>query len=244
MRPFFIALQFLTRLPTPNTGEVSGPDAARSTVCYPLVGLLLGGLLVGVDVLARQFWPVSAASVLVLLAGVALTGALHLDGLMDTCDGVFSLKPPEQRLEILRDSRVGAFGVVGAVLLLLLKFTLLAELVGPERWRALLVMPVLGRWLLVYALGAFPYARPTGLGQIFSGQVRRIHWILASFSALILTLGLFPSSLGFGLILGSWLGATLCARFCQSRLGGLTGDTYGALNEVVEALALALVVAW
>ena len=94
MRPFFIALQFLTRLPTPNTGAVNGPEAARSTVCYPLVGLLLGGLLVLVDGLLRQLWPVSVASVGVLLAGALLTGALHLDGLMDSCDGLFSLKTP------------------------------------------------------------------------------------------------------------------------------------------------------
>lgn len=241
MRSFFIALQFLTRLPIPDPGRVEGPDVARSTVCYPVIGLLLGGLLVGLDGLARRFWPVSVASALVLLVKAALTGALHLDGLMDTCDGVFNLKPPERRLEIMRDSRVGAFGVVAGVLVLLLQYSLLTELTGPLRWRALLAMPILGRWLLVYALRAFPYARTTGLGQLFAGQVTHIHWVLASLLALSLTLALFPSALGGGLILGSYLAAAACACFCQARLGGLTGDTYGALNEVVETVALALI---
>ena len=244
MRSFFIALQFLTRLPVPDTGEVRAADAARSAGYYPLVGLLLGGMLAAVDGLARQFWPVSVASALVLLAGVALTGALHLDGLMDTCDGVFSLQPPERRLEILRDSRVGAFGVIGGVLVLLLQYSLLSELTGPMRWRALLIMPLLGRWLVVYALRRFPYARAVGLGQPFAGQARAIPWTWASLFTLSVTLGLFPSILGWSLILGTFLGAVAAARFCQARLGGLTGDTYGAINEVVETVALALVVAW
>ena len=144
----------------------------------------------------------------------------------------------------MRDSRVGAFGVVGAVLVLLLKYSLLNELVGPERWRALLVASVLSRWILVYALWAFAYARTTGLGQLFAGQVRHIHWFLASLLTVSLTLGLFPSGLGVGLILGAWLAATGGAWFCQARLGGLTGDTYGALNEGVEVVVLALMIAW
>lgn len=241
MRLFFIALQFLTRLPVPTTGEISRLDLARSTVCYPLVGALIGGLLVGVDWLARLVWPVEVASAAVIVAAILVTGGLHLDGLMDTCDGVFGLHARERRLEIMRDSRVGAFGVLGAVCGLLLKFSFLLALTGDLRWRALLLMPILSRWMMVFAVAWFPYARAEGgLGQSFADHTRPSHWLLASLPALLAAFLLFPSTPASLVLLGVWLVGVLTSLFLHFRLGGLTGDTYGAVNEIAELAVLAV----
>jgi len=241
MRLFFIALQFLTRLPVPFIGEASGLDLARSTVCYPLVGALIGGLLVGVDWLVQWIWPVEVASAAVIVAGILITGGLHLDGLMDTCDGVWGLHSRERRLEIMRDSRVGAFGVLGAVCALLLKFSFLLALTGDARWRALLLMPILSRWTMVFAVAWFPYARPEGgLGQAFADHTRPIHWLLASLPALLAAFLLVPPAPASLVLLGLWLAGALASLFLHIRLGGLTGDTYGAINEIGELAGLAL----
>ncbi len=145
-----------------------------------------------------------------------LTGGLHLDGLMDTCDGVFCVRSPEERLVIMRDSHVGAFGVLGAVCLLLVKFAALGALLAGDRQLllgGLLVAPMLSRWAMVLAAVCFPYGRS---GETLGSSFHR-------------TVG--PVQLAATL-------AYLVARFALSRLPGLTGDVYGAINEVIETLVL------
>ncbi|HIE52713.1 MAG TPA: adenosylcobinamide-GDP ribazoletransferase [Armatimonadetes bacterium] len=242
MRPFFVALQFLTRLPVPSSGPVQSQEWSRAAVCFPLVGVVLGGLLAAGDWVARQGWGLPAASALVLVTSLALTGALHLDGLMDTCDGLFGPGDRKRRLEIMRDSRVGAFGVLGAVSVLLLKYSLLLELSGDWRWRVILLMPVLGRWMMVYALAFCPPAREEGLGYTLATATQGKHWAGASVVALAATWTLFPAEKALLLLGGAWVGGMLVSRFLQAALGGLTGDTYGALNELVEVATLALAV--
>src|SRR5215210_1092779 len=114
-----VAVQFLTRLPTPGGLPVAGPALGRSLGWFPAVGLLLGGLLAAADALLSMVLPRGLVDVVLLVLLALLTGGLHLDGYMDTCDGLFSLRAPADRLAIFRDSRVGSFGVVGAATLLL-----------------------------------------------------------------------------------------------------------------------------
>ena len=156
MRLYFIALQFLTIIPLPFSVRCDERDLGRSMAVFPLVGLTLGGLLVGIDfVLGRIFpWEVTALLLVMLLAVV--TGALHLDGLADVCDGLAARGGRERFLAVMKDSRVGAVGVVGLVLAILLKYEALVHLLPEMRREALFLFPMLARFSQVAIDGRFP----------------------------------------------------------------------------------------
>jgi adenosylcobinamide-GDP ribazoletransferase len=183
--------------------------------------------------------PALVLAALLVVAEIVLTGGLHLDGVMDSCDGLFGGIGRERRLEIMHDSRVGSFGVLGAVALLLLRFAILASLPLWSLLAALLVAPALGRWAMVLCGGLFPAARPDGLGAAFHRAVTLRRLVLAGLSSVLIALlfahliGLLVWFLGNLLILGLGLAVT-------RSLGGLTGDICGALGEVCEVVALLL----
>jgi adenosylcobinamide-GDP ribazoletransferase len=204
------------------------------------VGLGIGAVLFGLDRLFILFLPAAVGSALLLVVLVLLTGANHLDGFIDTCDGMAAGRSPQERLDIMCDSRVGGFGVVGACCLLLVKYVSLLFLPGAYRMAGLLLMPVLGRWAMVYAIFAYPSARKTGMGQTFKEQTDRWKMIIATLIAIAISVALMKLW-GLALMAAIWLSVLVLASFLKGRLGGLTGDTYGALNEVVEVFVLILV---
>ncbi|MFB0547140.1 MAG: adenosylcobinamide-GDP ribazoletransferase [Anaerolineae bacterium] len=231
---FFIALQFLTSIPLPIKRRFSAMEIGRSMAYFPLVGLFLGLVWVGLDGLLGLILPGAVVNALLIAALIALTGALHLDGFIDCCDGLLCAKSPEERLEILRDTQIGAFGAVGVISLLLLKYAALGGLVGPLRQRILLLAPVLSRWSMVYAARLYPYARTgQGVGRMFSDHVTRRDLATASLTAALAALlslgwrGLIPLAV-------TWLLTVALIRWIMGRIPGLTGDTYGAINEIVE----------
>lgn len=237
---FFIAWQFLTAIPSPLRREASAGELGRSQVYFPLVGLVLGLIVAGLDWLLGVVFPAVVVSVLIVIALVIATGALHLDGFIDTCDGVVGGGTPERRLAIMRDARVGSFGVVGACCLLLLKYASLVALAGGARTGALIVAPVLSRWAMVYALFAYPYARADGgKGTAFHEEARWWRLALATMVALVCSAVLFGPA-GLALLLGAWLVTAALSSYIRARLGGLTGDSYGAVNETIEVAVLAL----
>jgi len=240
LRTFLTAIGFLTRIPVPGA-DAGGERLGRATVFFPLVGAFIGLILIGANAGAERLWHTAAVdNGLVLLALVLVTGGLHLDGLMDTCDGAFGGRSRERALEIMKDSRVGAFGVLGAILLLLVKFAFLSALHGDLKWHALLFMPVAGRWALVYAVAHFPYARPSGTGRAFKDQVTWAHLVAASLVAVVV--GALVFRLAFlVLAVAVWFAAWAQGRYLTRKLGGLTGDAYGAIGEVTEAFVLAAV---
>ena len=238
MRPFLVALQFLTAIPVRVPGEITPRTIARATAWFPVVGLMLGAVLALVDVGLHTFFPPAVGAALLLMAWVTLTGALHLDGFLDCCDGLLAAKPPEKRLEILRDTRVGAFAVVGAICLLLLKFAALPEIPADRRIAALLVIPALTRAVMVYVVRAYPYARQgPGLGQLFREGLTWREVTLAGTIA-VAAAGLALGLTGLALALWVWLMAVGIAWLVQRRIPGLTGDVYGAINELTEVGAL------
>jgi adenosylcobinamide-GDP ribazoletransferase len=202
---------------------------------FPLVGVLIGGLLVGFDYLLAFFLPPNVTAALVLTGWILCTGALHLDGLLDSCDGLFGGRTPADRLRILRDERVGAFAVIGAVLLLLVKFQALAAL--SHRSAALCLAPVLGRWGMAVAVVAFPYARTEGLGRALKDHARCNQVLLASAIAVVAA-WIAAAWLGLLIILVSGVLMFFFTRFVLTRLPGLTGDIYGAVCELLEVLVL------
>ncbi len=228
------ALHFLTRLPLPRR-ETTLEGVGQAAWAFPVVGMLIGLLLTGAAWLLGLVLPPLPLAALVLACWVAVTGALHLDGWVDCCDALFAARPPEDRLEILRDVHVGAFGVVGGVVLLLVKFVALASL--PAGWPALFLSPTLGRWAMVYAIVRYPYARPQGLGTVLKERTGLRGLLVATAVALVAVAvgrvwaGLMAFAVAWGL-------TVLFSRWVLGRLPGLTGDVYGALCELVETAVL------
>jgi adenosylcobinamide-GDP ribazoletransferase len=243
MTAFAAAVRLLTIIPL---AARSGPDAramARSPVFFPLVGLGVGAAMAGVDRAALLVMPPLVAAGLAVLATVVLTGAIHLDGLADAADGLFGGRTPERRLEIMRDPRTGAFGVIAVAVALILKTGAVSSFTVPHSWAALLVSPALARLAAVAVMSAFPYARQEGLGAPYraapsTGMVRRASLALAllfsAVSAYALAGPWAMAALGVALAVGLAAGA-----FAASRLGGgVTGDIYGAAVETAETAAL------
>jgi cobalamin 5'-phosphate synthase/cobalamin synthase len=242
MSAFLAALRFLSVLPVPGAGDVREADWSRATAWYPAVGLVLGVILAGLDWALGRALPGNVAAAVLLVAWVGLSGALHLDGFVDCCDALLVPASRERRLEILHDVHAGTFGIVGVAMLLLLKYTALAALPAGNRLPALLLIPTLARWGMTGAVLLYPYARPgPGLGRRAKTGAAGFQLALATGTALVVT------GLAWGLGLG-WVAAALLilvlvavvatAGWIRSKLGGLTGDAYGAICEVGEAVCL------
>ncbi len=242
------AVRFLSVLPMPGSTQLFdknelAPRLVIGCEYFPLVGLLLAGLLWPLVLVLSPLVPQLALAALLVVALVMLTGGLHLDGLMDSCDGLFGGSTRERKLEIMDDSHVGSFGVLGGVCIVLLKFALLASLRVQALPLALLLALPSARWAMILALRVFPTARPTGLGATFHQAVTTKHLVLTAMVALAIVLVAGQLT---GLMV--WATVTMTALalgFLITRsLGGLTGDTYGAIEEVAEVVALlALVIA-
>ncbi|MEW6141788.1 MAG: adenosylcobinamide-GDP ribazoletransferase [Chloroflexota bacterium] len=236
---FWLALQFLTIIPVPKTGEVDASKLGASLSCFPVVGLLLGFILFGLDWGLSYLFPPGVTAAVIVLVLAVLNGGHHLDGLADTCDGLVSGKTPDERLELMTRSGIGAFGATGICVILLLKFAALYS-VGDRA--AVLLMPVLSRWVVVGAILVFPYARASGMGTPYKQGVRWYHFLIATVIALAASLATFWLA-GIAIMLLVWAIAYGVAALLKSKLGGLTGDSYGAIIEVSEVLILVLVIA-
>jgi adenosylcobinamide-GDP ribazoletransferase len=237
---FRLAVQFLTIVPVPG-GEAPTPaQFGRAVAFFPVVGLLLGLFALLVDSLASLVWPSGVSTALTMAGLVVITGALHLDGLLDTCDGLFLWKP-ERRLEVMRDSRVGGFAVAGGLTLYLVKFAALASAVGPARAAALTLAPTLGRLGIVLALVSFPYVRTTGLGNSFKDNAQR--WSLLVGAGVGLAAAAWFGPAGLGALVAAFIAAYALGALVTRRLGGLTGDTYGFICEGVETATFLVVAA-
>ncbi len=236
MRAVWLAVQFLTRLPTPRV-EIDAVARGISVLFYPLVGLLIGALL------ALLHWPLATAdagleAALLLLAWVLVTGGLHLDGLADSADAWLGSHGDRDRaLAIMKDPYTGPAGTVAVTLVLLVKFAALSALLWESAWEALVVAPLLGRVALVTLLLTTPYVRANGIGADHAARLPRV----AAVGVLAVTAIGVVAWLEWD---GLWLLAAAAVaiyglRYLMfHRLGGTTGDTLGASCEVVEATAL------
>ena len=210
----------------------------RSMAFYPLVGLLLGLILWAAYWVFSLAFSRTVCDGLVLLVLVLVTGAIHLDGVADTLDGMAAGKSAEERLLIMKDHQVGTFGVVGLILVLGIKFLALSSLPDETLGKSLAVALILSRWSMVQLIYRAPYARPEGgLGKVFKENVKRTEMVLATLTALILSILLLRV---WGALL--WLIIGIFTLGIQAlfkrKIGGVTGDVLGAANEVNEVLVL------
>ena len=233
---FLAAIGFLTGIPV-GRRAMEGKSLAGSAMYFPLVGLVLGFIIAGVDYGLRMALPNMLVSAMDVLLLVLLTGALHFEGFVDSCDGLFGGHKRERRLEIMRMKNVGAYAVAGGALLLIVKFAAIASLpYGSSRFWALALFPMLSRWGMTLALSVFPYAREQGLGTAFRG-VKPAHVVVAGAITFAVT-GIFGCLSGIILFALVTIIAIVAGSWVTKLLGGLTGDTYGATNEFCEVIVL------
>lgn len=236
MKAFLIGLQFLTRIQLLKQTEWDEREFGKSVSYFPLIGAVIGAVLLAIyTVMAPLKVPLLTAFLLV--AGeFVVTGAMHADGLMDTCDGLFSGRSRERTLEIMKDSRIGSFGLLAFVFLFLMKtFSLASMDDGHMMAMILLAMPMMGRLNMVISICEYPYARPFGIGKMFNAYRSRHAVGIAFVTTLI-------PALYFGmtwlLLMGvSLLTGLLLNRWVMGKIGGGTGDTYGCVDEVTELTA-------
>ena len=257
------AIGFLTILPLAPSGAPGSLVSARGW--FPLVGLLLGLILASLEILRMLMLQAGSSgwygyaplpvtypvflnytillwSVLLVVILVVLTRALHLDGFMDSCDALLGGFDRERRLAILRDPNVGAFAVIGVVCLLLIKVSALAglPLVGAERLPVLLLFPCLSRWAMLLTMELYPYVRSNGIGTaFFDGGQGRFKWqlILGSVFTLVVSVAL-AGMVGIVLLAAACAVAWSIGAWATRLLGGVTGDIYGAVNELTEVVVL------
>jgi adenosylcobinamide-GDP ribazoletransferase len=242
-RPFIFAWHFLTTIPLSRTHhEPTAPELAASMAWYPVVGLLIGGGLIVADLGLSVVLAPAVVNVLLIVLLVLLTRGLHQDGLADTVDGMAGGRTPAERLSIMRDPRIGAIGATGLFLSLILRYAGLMALPHELRLPAVLCMPAIGRWTMVTLAWISPYARAEG--GLAAPFLTCLSWRHVAMSTAVLTIALSGS---FGMVsaclilLAGALFILIGWWACRSWFGGITGDTLGAANEVIEILFLLFV---
>ena len=265
MRPLILAFQFLTIIPVKVSGAVSGKDLSRSTAFFPVVGAFQGLLAAVIARLSLTVFSGDTASALAITGLILCNGGFHLDGLADTFDALAVKSAGDERadrdrrLAIMKDSTTGAIGVVSIVLVILLKFVFMRELLIKASVDAassfLFLMPVFSKWVMVPSLYIGTSVRQDGLGKAFMDSVTLRTVAYSSLSLLLFcamtaslylykVFGAATLSLFFSLYATFAVFSFITVRFCTKRFGGLTGDMFGAVNEISEILFLFVTVLW
>ena len=248
MRLFIIAWQFLTVIPIQKGLRPRGKELGSSMAFFPLVGIILGGVLALFDLILQGALPLEIRSIIIIACLAIITGANHLDGFADTVDGIMGGRNRGEALKIMRDSRVGAEGAVGLVLLILMKYLCLSHLYGQGplaatpvqgdvRAMGLISMTAASRWAMVLMAYVGPFARKTGQGRAFVESMH-LRALTAATGTAIVGVGLLMGLKGLVILCLVGVVAILSTLYFRRRLGGITGDTLGALNEVSELLLL------
>lgn len=246
MNELRLAFGFLTTIPVGSGGSMRPGDLGRAAAWFPAAGLVIGAALAAVRLLFTQVFPDPLGAALVVAVWIWLTGGLHLDGLADCGDGLLSAAPPERRLEIMRDPRLGTFGGMALAMHLLLKIAAVSAIAPASLplsltwpvsggWLAFLLAPVLARWLILLAARQ-PMARPGGLGVAFAAGVSARSYLLSAVIPVVLLAAGGLRALAAGVL--ALLAAFGVIRLARARLGGLTGEVLGLMVELVELSVL------
>lgn len=233
IRQFLLAVQFLTRLPVPGRLSTTKEELGRAAALFPLVGVIVGAGAAAVFVLTSRVVPLSVAVLLTLGFTTLLTNAFHEDGLADTFDGLGGGWTKDRALEIMRDSRIGTYGALALIFLILGKYTFLNALEPRQIWRWLIVAHTASRWTILPLCIWLPYARAEGQGKLVAKQVG-FSSVLFGTLTLLLTLLLVPwraALIAFAAVL---VVVYCCGWYFKRRLSGITGDCLGAVNQIVE----------
>lgn len=238
---FLLYVQFFTRIPVNKELECSDENFIRGSSFFPIIALIIGGIQYLVYLFCNKFLPPSITSIFVVLTAVLLTGALHMDGLGDVCDGFFAFKGGKEKIiEIMKDSRIGAYCCIAIVIDILFKYQLIKLAIESFTPEMIIIAPVMGRLAVVLISTIGKPAKETGSGNLFIGRISWQKLIVTSVIAILIqAIFITPKAIIINMI--TVLVVTyLFNMFCNSKINGLTGDTLGAINEIVEILILTI----
>jgi len=242
IRRFLVAIQFLTRLPVPGALNSSETDIGKAAAFFPLVGVIVGGGAALMFVVLQRILPLPASAFCAIVFAVFITNGFHEDGLADSFDGCGGGWTKDRVLEIMRDSRIGTYGTLALIFVILGKFTFLSSLPAGQIWRWLIVAHTASRWTILPLCGWLPYARAEGQGKLVAKQVGTLE-IMTGTVTLLLVLILLPWQAAVAALLVTSLVTLVCGLYFRTRLQGITGDCLGAANQLTEVgLYLAAVV--
>ncbi len=251
IKKFLCAIQFLTIIKLKSI-EWDEKFTAKSVAYFPAVGILIGCILAITYFILSPVFPNTITAVMLIVIEIIFIRGLHLDGFIDTVDGLFGGMNKEERLRIMKDTHPGSFGIIAVVLLILLKFTLIFEILNLNQDKVsiaiLILMPTLGRYAMLIPMAIQPYARNNGTA----------HWTKFVKFREILTASLFMISpvilisvflnlkifLLIALIIALLIFSLMLSKYIASKIGGMTGDTYGALTEISEIFVLIVLLAF
>jgi adenosylcobinamide-GDP ribazoletransferase len=233
IRRFLVAIQFLTRLPVPRALNSSETDIGKAAAFFPLVGVIVGGSAALVFVVLQKILPLPASVLCALIFAAFVTNGFHEDGLADSFDGFGGGWTKDRVLEIMRDSRIGTYGTLALIFVILGKVTFLSSLSAGQIWRWLIVAHTAARWTTLPLCMWLPYARAEGQGKLVAKQVGTLE-IMTGTVTLLLVLLLLPWQAALATSLVAALSSLLSGFYFRARLQGITGDCLGATNQLTE----------
>lgn len=239
IKNLLLMIQLFTKFPINKEIKFEKDEFSRGIIFFPLIGLLIGAVACAVAYLAGLIFSREIAAICMIASVVLITGALHLDGLADTMDGILSARKREQMLLIMKDSRIGTHGVLALIGVTSMKYLFLLEVSPKNFLLVVLALPIIGRTTMGILLGGTHYAREEGLGNLFIGKTRPRETIITGiigFLMVYVVLGLSGIA-AFCLVI---MGVSLFRIRVERLLGGITGDVLGAMNELSELLFIPL----
>jgi adenosylcobinamide-GDP ribazoletransferase len=243
IKDFLLMLQFLTRVPINLSLPCEKENFKRGTMFFPVVGLVIGFFQWIVFFLLIRIFPSNTVAIFVLLVGILITGGLHIDGLGDTCDGFFAFKGKERIIEIMKDSRIGTYSCIAIIIDLLLKYTSTTNLIVSGYSLGIIAAPVIAKTAFIFLFYIGKQAKAIGTGNLFIGNVGKKELLIATTLGCIITAILIGTVKALIITLICFILTYVFNKFCESKIDGLTGDTLGANNEIIEIVTLMLVLA-
>lgn len=240
LRRFLLTLGFFTRLPLPGNLDHGLDEKAglvSNAIFFPIIGMLIGAIAGIAFVIAAHFFPAMIAATFAIAAAIILTGALHEDGLADCADGLGATPDRERALEIMKDSRIGSYGVLALIVSFGLRVFALASLGAYAGLLALIVAHSASRTAILLAMRFSKYAKPKGVGQLASGELSQETLLIATGIALLLALLLAGFTGVIAVLVGLGV-AFVFLRYLDRRLGGYTGDGLGAMEQIAQITIL------
>lgn len=234
MNIFILAVQFMTRIPININLEVKREDFQKTVKFFPIIGLIIGCFEAIIYCISNKFFSNTIATFMTILFHVIITGGMHIDGLSDTIDGIFSGRSKERMLEIMKDSRIGTFGALAIIFLILGKIIFLTKIPQNNIIKLIIITPVISRTMNIFLMYKRKYARTIeGMGDLFIGVLERKNYIIALVSGILISIIIFKL---YGIIIFfiSFLFTILFRNYIEKKIDGITGDILGASDELNE----------